>query len=92
MPVSNAQGLRKKLGGFQERRFYAELNGFRVSGKMDMILGGKIHDFKSTGTWKYVKKDFDDYFKQLSIYRWLLHRNGIQVSDIGNIHMFLNDW
>ena len=82
----------EKLGGFQERRFYAELNGFRVSGKMDMILGCKIHDFKSTGTWKYVKKDFDDYFKQLSIYRWLLHRNGIQVSDIGNIHMFLNDW
>lgn len=82
----------EKLGGFQERRFYAELNGFHISGKMDMVLDNEIHDFKSTGTWKYVKKDFDDYFKQLSIYRWLLAKNGIQVSDYGNIHMFLNDW
>lgn len=84
--------IAERLGGFQERRFYAELNGFRISGKMDMILDGEIHDFKSTGTWKYIKKDFGDYFKQLSIYRWLLAKNGIDVSDYGNIHMFLNDW
>jgi len=85
-------GVAERMGGFQEKRFYAEFNGFRISGKMDMILDGVINDFKSTSVWKAVKAEYDDYVKQLSIYRWLLEKNGISTADFGYIHFFFTDW
>ena len=82
----------ESIGGLQEKRFYGELDGFRVSGKMDMILDGVINDFKTTSVWKVVKAEYDDYIKQLSIYRWLLHKNEIETAEYGFIHFFFTDW
>jgi hypothetical protein len=79
-------------GDFKEKRFYAELMGFRVSGKMDALLGGVIRDNKSTSVWKYVHQEYDEYVKQLSGYRWLLHKNGIEVPAFGFIDFFFTDW
>lgn len=79
-------------GDFKERRFYAELMGFQISGKMDALLGGVIRDNKSTSVWKIVHKEFDDYVKQLSIYRWLLHKNGIEAAQFAFIDFFFTDW
>lgn len=77
---------------FKEKRFFADIMGLRISGKMDAVIGGVISDNKSTSVWKIVNGDFEDYIKQLSIYRWLLHKNGIKTADYAFIDFFFTDW
>lgn len=79
-------------GDFREKRFYAEKMGFTISGKPDALIGGVIRDNKSTSVWKIVHGEFDDYIKQLSIYRWLLHQNGIEAAGHAFIDFFFTDW
>ena len=38
-------------------------------GKSDRI---RLGEFKTSSVWKYVKQEFVDYIRQLSIYRWML--------------------
>ena len=78
--------------GFKEKRFFVNFNNFNITGKMDAVINGVIRDTKSTSVWKYVKKEFDDYIKQLSIYKWLLHKNNIEVKDYAYIDFFFTDW
>lgn len=80
------------LGDRREERFYADFNGFKISGKLDMLIGDKLHDFKSTSVWKYIHADFEDYIIQLSIYRWLMHQNGQEVVPVGQICFLFTDW
>jgi len=82
------------LGEIQEQRFETTFFGTRISGKMDLVLDNVIRDFKSTSVWKYIKKEFDDYTRQLSIYRWLLHRceSHIPVAEWGQICFLFTDW
>lgn len=77
---------------FREKRFFAEIMGCTVSGKMDAVIDGVIRDNKSTSVWKFVKKEFDDYVKQLSIYKWILHKNGIETAEYAYIDFFFTDW
>ena len=79
-------------GDFREKRFYAEKMGFTISGKPDALINGVIRDNKSTSVWKIVHGEFDDYVKQLSIYRWLLHQNGIKAAGHAFIDFFFTDW
>ncbi len=81
------------LGQIQETRYFADINGFRISGKPDMVIDNQLHDLKSTSVWSYIynSKD-DDFIKQISIYRLLLHKNGIEVLDTGIIDFLFTDW
>ena len=79
-------------GDFVEQRFFAEFMGFTICGKMDAVICGVIHDNKSTSVWKFVHGEFDDYVKQLSIYRWLLYKNAIPTADHAFIDFFFTDW
>lgn len=79
-------------GDFREKRFFAQKMGFTISGKPDALIGGVIRDNKSTSVWKIVHGEFDDYIKQLSIYRWLLHQNGIEAAGHAFIDFFFTDW
>jgi hypothetical protein len=79
-------------GDFKEKRFYCEVLGVTISGKVDAVIDGVIRDNKSTSVWKFVKQEFDDYIKQLSIYRYILHRNGIETESFGMIDFFFTDW
>lgn len=55
-----------------EQRNHKEIAGWRVSGKFDMCVGGKIKDIKSTKTYTYVKgTSKQEHILQGSIYRWL---------------------
>ena len=79
-------------GDFREKRFSAEFMGWTITGKQDALIDGVLRDNKSTSVWKYVKREFDDYVKQLSGYRWLLHKNGIDVPAYAYIDFFFTDW
>jgi len=80
------------LGEVQEHRFEAELDGFRIVGKPDLIIAGKIIDFKSTSVWKYIYKDYLDFIQQESIYRWLAEENGMEIDGTGEICFLFTDW
>lgn len=77
---------------FTEKRFFAEIDGYKISGKPDAVLDGILHDFKSTSAYKYKSGDIQDYQIQLSIYRWLLEKNGIYVPHTGKIDFIFTDW
>lgn len=79
-------------GNVVEQRFFAEVSGRTISGKFDAIIDGVIWDNKSTSVWKFVNGEFDDYVKQLSIYKFILAQNGITVADFGMIAFLFTDW
>jgi len=78
----------------EERLYYRATEGKTVSGKFDLYDSETktLYDFKITSKWSYVyiadKKDFQ---KQLSIYAWLLEKEGFKVEHIANI-LFFRDW
>ena len=70
-----------------------ELKDYYLSGKADLYneLENKIVDFKTTSSFKFVKKEFEDYRMQLLMYAWLFRKIGFNV-DKGEIIAILRDW
>lgn len=55
-----------------EQRSIREIAGYKIGGKFDVVIEGRLFDFKSTSVWTYLKGSKDqDYALQGSIYRWL---------------------
>ena len=64
---------------------------FIISGQYDLVLDGKLHDFKSTSVWAYIFEiNVDSYIKQGSIYKWLSPDK--ITSDYVHIHYIFTDW
>lgn len=70
-----------------------ELKGYFLSGKADLIdIATKtIIDYKTTSTFKILKKDYKDYRLQLLIYAWLFKQLGFEINK-GEIVALLRDW
>ena len=64
-----------------------------ISGIMDLYdtKTQTIYDWKTTSVWKVKSGEFEDYYKQLCIYAWLMIRNGFPVKKIAVV-MFLRDF
>ena len=74
-----------------EKRLYAEVLGWKVSGQFDRltIADGVMQDWKLTTTYK---ADGDkSWERQLNLLRWLAHKNGIEVSRLQVVAIF-RDW
>lgn len=84
----------------QEERFFAELNGEKISGKPDIlqVVDGNhmvLWDIKSTSVWTWVYGSRKaDYIKQCSIYRWIVQQqnDGSLVSQDAKIIYIFTDW
>lgn len=77
---------------YMEQRLSKEFMGFTITGKYDFIAEGVLNDFKSTGTFTYLKGNKDkDYSLQGSIYRWLDNGNLI-TEDTMKIQFIFTDW
>ena len=81
----------QSTGWLSEKRFHAELGGYEITGKPDLIFEGRIVDFKSTAVWKCIHREYAEYVLQLSIYRWLLAQNGHYYRK-GEICFLFTDW
>lgn len=70
-----------------------KLVGYYLSGKADLYNAkeNKIIDFKTTSSFKFIKKDFEDYRLQLLMYAWLFKKIGFEVNK-GEIIAILRDW
>lgn len=80
--------LKQELSCLDDR-----LKGYYLSGKADLldIKQKKIIDYKTTSSFKFIKKDFEDYRLQLLIYAWLFKKIGYEVNK-GEIVAILRDW
>lgn len=70
-----------------------KVNGttFKIGGKFDMVMDGRLFDTKTTSVYAYILGGRDeDYSLQGSIYRWL-HRDKI-TSDHIYIQFVFTDW
>lgn len=74
-----------------EQRVIKEIAGYKIGGKFDMILDGRLFDHKTTSVWAYLlgSKD-EDYSLQLGIYRWL--NPDLVLDDHGHINFIFTDW
>lgn len=77
---------------YMEQRITRKLGKYTISGKYDMVFNNQLMDFKSTGTYTYVKQtSAKDYIRQGSIYRWIDNGN-IITSSILQIGYIFRDW
>ncbi|QXV74737.1 exonuclease [Rhizobium phage RHEph22] len=76
---------------YLEQRFFKELAGWKIGGKIDVILEGAYHDTKSTSVYSYILGSKDEYYiGQGSIYRWLAPDK--ITEDRIHIEFIFTDW
>ena len=83
-----------------EKRLFAEIDGKKISGCIDIlefIKSGlyKVGDYKTTKVWAVTLKPEDTFRKweeQLNINAWLCHKNGIEVCESAFIEAFFMDF
>lgn len=81
----------KQIPVYLEQRRIVDFEGIKVGGKMDFLAEGTLEDFKSTGTYNWIKgSNKDKYILQGSIYRWLMP--DIVTSDYIKIQYIFTDW
>ena len=70
---------------FMEQRLFREIEGYKIGGKFDMVIDGRLFDVKTTSVYKWILGGGDnDYRNQGSIYRWL--DNGKRIT---SDHIFI---
>ena len=81
-----------EINVFLEKRTKKQFNDkWSISGKFDMVLEGRLYDFKTTSVYTYLKKTKDkDYQLQGSIYRWL--NPELIIVPVININFLFTDW
>lgn len=86
--------LEKEKGIEKIERLKVEILGRKVSGRWDRIFNNKITDYKVTSAWTiYYGDRFEEWAKQLSIYRYLyFKRKGVLLEAKGYIVALLRDW
>jgi len=69
------------------------LSGYSLSGIFDLYddSTGIVTDYKTAGTIKWQKQEFEDYRMQTLLYCWLLQQIGFAAWN-GEIVMILRDW
>lgn len=80
----------KDSGNIAEKRLFAEVQGWKVSGQVDLI-SGVLTDYKFTSTYAVKEGVKTEWVQQLNLNRWLAHKNGIAVEKL-EIIAILRDW
>lgn len=76
-----------------EKRFFATMEGWTVSGAVDLIEGTTLIDYKVTSVWTYIYKSrIEEWSAQGNVNRWLAAQNGITNLDKMENILILRDW
>jgi len=76
---------------YMEQRSTKKVGPYTISGKFDFVANGRLEDFKTTGTFTYIKQTNNlKYIQQGSIYRWL--NPAIITDDHMAIQFIFTDW
>jgi len=74
-----------------EDRFFAECNGIKISGAIDMLVDGAVTDYKVTSVFTIQRGLKTDWEQQLNIYAWLLRQNDITATSLTIVGL-CRDW
>ena len=78
--------------GSREQRFFAECEGAKVSGAIDLLGDdGAITDYKVTSVFTIQRGLKADWEQQLNIYAWLLRQNDITATSLTIVGL-CRDW
>ena len=77
--------------GLCEERFFAECNGIKISGAIDMLVDGAVTDYKVTSVFTIQRGLKTDWEQQLNIYAWLLRQNDITATSLEIVGL-CRDW
>jgi hypothetical protein len=72
-----------------EERVYAEVLGWKLGGAFDVLEGSSLSDYKVTSV--YSSDGKIEWERQLNVLRWLLHKNGTEVTKL-SITAIFRDW
>lgn len=76
-----------------EKRFFAEMEGWTVSGAVDLIEGTTLIDYKVTSVWTHIYKSrVAEWTEQGNVNRWLAYKNGLTTIDKMENVLILRDW
>lgn len=76
---------------FVEQRHEKEIDGYIITGKYDLVLNGRLSDYKSTSVWTYIyDSNSEKYAQQGSIYKWLVPHQ--ITDDFVDIQYIFTDW
>lgn len=80
-------------GAIAEKRYFAEIEGWTVSGAVDLIDQGVLIDYKVTSVWTRIYNSrLEEWTAQGNVNRWLAARNGnTDIRSLKNI-LILRDW
>ena len=73
-----------------EERWFAEMDGYVVSGAIDLYHEGHVTDYKVTGTYATMVGK-PEWEQQLNIYAWLLRQNDMPIESL-TICAICRDW
>jgi hypothetical protein len=83
---------RANVHAVAERRLTIEIEGWKVSGGMDLYdIDGTLTDYKTTSAWSLIFDGVEKWEKQLNCYAVLLRRHGHKVEKLQVVAM-LRDW
>jgi len=87
------RGNHKEENEIREKRLFAEIEGWKVSGQFDRLVldDGVLQDYKVTSAYSLNYGIKDEWIKQLNVLRWLASLNGMKVNKL-EIVAILRDW
>lgn len=77
---------RANVNGIAEKRYFADIDGTRISGQVDTLDldGGVLSDWKFTTSWGFNvgTPPKPEWVAQLNMQRWLLRQNGLDAKSL----------
>ena len=81
----------KDIPIYVEKRSSRRIAGWTITGKFDVVVNGRLSDYKITSVWGHMfDSDSDNYSKQGSIYKWL--NSNIITDNVISIEKVFSDW
>jgi len=74
-----------------EKRLFSTVNGWVLSGQLDLWEDNVLYDYKFTSTWETINGLKPDKIAQLNVLAWLCRKNNIQVDKVFIVALY-RDW
>lgn len=82
----------ERSGGLStELRLFSQVNGWKISGQMDLLSGNVLVDYKITSVWSCKDGLKPEWEQQLNALHWLAWKNSIKVEKAQIVAIF-RDW
>lgn len=78
-------------GAVTEKRLFADVLGWTVSGQFDLLHDGVLSDYKMSSVWEWIYGLKQTRIDQLNVLAWLCRRNGHHVNKLEVCFLF-RDW